>query len=127
MFTTTCEGQQTLFEGIDDAHPLLSRCVELPLARRVGITKRVHGHGFRHTGAVELVREGVPVPQIQQQLGHASLSMTQRYLQGLQPEETIRRIRKRKWNVHRTRVQRPTQGDYKAYRQHVKRRKRANT
>ncbi len=34
IFTTTIEGQQTLFEGIDDSHPLLSRCVELPLARR---------------------------------------------------------------------------------------------
>jgi replication-associated recombination protein RarA len=34
IFTTTCEGQQALFEGIDDSHPLLSRCVELPLARR---------------------------------------------------------------------------------------------
>jgi len=34
IFTTTIEGEQTLFEGIDDSHPLLSRCVELPLARR---------------------------------------------------------------------------------------------
>jgi DNA polymerase-3 subunit gamma/tau len=34
VFTTTVEGQGALFEGIDDAHPLLSRCVELPLARR---------------------------------------------------------------------------------------------
>ena len=32
--TTTIEGQDALFEGIDDAHPLLSRCIELPLARR---------------------------------------------------------------------------------------------
>ncbi len=34
VFTTTIDGQESLFEGIDDAHPLLSRCVELPLARR---------------------------------------------------------------------------------------------
>ena len=34
LFTTTCDGQEALFEGIDDAHPLLSRCVELALARR---------------------------------------------------------------------------------------------
>jgi len=33
-FTTTCDGQEALFDGIDDAHPLLSRCVHLPLARR---------------------------------------------------------------------------------------------
>jgi len=34
LFTTTCDGQDALFEGMDDAHPLLSRCTELPLARR---------------------------------------------------------------------------------------------
>ena len=34
IFTTTCEGQQSLFEGVDDSHPLLSRCVQLPLSRR---------------------------------------------------------------------------------------------
>ncbi len=34
LFTTTIEGEQTLFEGVDDSHPLLSRCVELPMARR---------------------------------------------------------------------------------------------
>jgi replication-associated recombination protein RarA len=34
IFTTTSEGQESLFEDQIDAHPLLSRCVELPLARR---------------------------------------------------------------------------------------------
>ena len=34
IFTTTVEGEQTLFDGCDDSHPLLSRCQELPLARR---------------------------------------------------------------------------------------------
>lgn len=34
IFTTTVDGQQSLFEGIADSHPLLSRCVDLPLARR---------------------------------------------------------------------------------------------
>ncbi len=33
-FTTTCEGQDSLFEDYDDASPLLSRCVRLDLARR---------------------------------------------------------------------------------------------
>ena len=32
-FTTTCEGQEALFEGCDDSSPLLSRCIEIPLAR----------------------------------------------------------------------------------------------
>jgi hypothetical protein len=34
IFTTTCEGQDALFEDYDDASPLLSRCVRLDLARR---------------------------------------------------------------------------------------------
>lgn len=34
IFTTTCEGQEALFEDYDDASPLLSRCLRLDLARR---------------------------------------------------------------------------------------------
>ena len=34
VFTTTAEGQAALFEGCDDASPLLSRCLRLDLARR---------------------------------------------------------------------------------------------
>ena len=38
IFTTTNSGQQSLFDDQIDAHPLLSRCVDLPLARR-GLTR----------------------------------------------------------------------------------------
>lgn len=34
IFTTTNDGQESLFEEKIDVHPLLSRCVELPLSRR---------------------------------------------------------------------------------------------
>ena len=34
IFTTTSEGQAKLFADMDDAHPLLSRCAVIPLARR---------------------------------------------------------------------------------------------
>ncbi len=34
VFTTTCDGQESLFEDNIDAHPLLSRCAVLPLSRR---------------------------------------------------------------------------------------------
>ncbi len=34
VFTTTTDGQEGLFEDQVDAHPLLSRCVDLPLSRR---------------------------------------------------------------------------------------------
>lgn len=33
IFTTTDDGAEALFDGID-AHPLLSRCIELPMSRR---------------------------------------------------------------------------------------------
>ena len=34
VFTTTTDGQEGLFDEHVDAHPLLSRCVDLPLSRR---------------------------------------------------------------------------------------------
>lgn len=34
VFTTTIEGQESLFEDCDDSSPLLSRCLRLDLARR---------------------------------------------------------------------------------------------
>jgi len=34
IFTTTKDGEDSLFEDCDDAHPLLSRCVRIDLARR---------------------------------------------------------------------------------------------
>ena len=34
VFTTTSEGQQSLFEDMEDASPLLSRCLRLDLSRR---------------------------------------------------------------------------------------------
>jgi replication-associated recombination protein RarA len=33
-FTTTCEGQEAMFEDYDDASPLLCRCLRLDLGRR---------------------------------------------------------------------------------------------
>jgi DNA polymerase III subunit gamma/tau len=36
VFTTTVEGQKSLFEDYDDASPLLSRCLLVPLSARVG-------------------------------------------------------------------------------------------
>jgi DNA polymerase-3 subunit gamma/tau len=34
LFTTTADGQESLFDDQIDAHPLLSRCIQLPLSRR---------------------------------------------------------------------------------------------
>jgi site-specific recombinase XerD len=67
------------------------------LAAKVGIDKRVHPHGLRHTLAFELMMEGVPVPIIQRQLGHASLATTQRYLDHIAPKDVIDAMQARTW------------------------------
>ena len=67
------------------------------LARKAGVDKRVHPHGLRHTHAFELMMEGVPMPIIQSQLGHASLATTDTYLAHIAPKQVIETIRKREW------------------------------
>jgi len=67
------------------------------LARQVGIGKRVHPHGLRHTHAYELMMEGVEMPIIQRQLGHVSLATTAIYLNHIAPKQVIETMRKREW------------------------------
>lgn len=69
------------------------------LASKVGIEKRVHPHALRHTMAFELAMEGVPVPVIQKQLGHASLATTQRYLDHIAPKDLVEAMRRREWEL----------------------------
>lgn len=65
------------------------------LAVKAGIDKRVHPHGFRHTHASELAREGVGINIIQRQLGHSDLATTARYIDHLAPWEVVDAIRNR--------------------------------
>jgi site-specific recombinase XerD len=65
------------------------------LADRAGIEKRVHPHALRHTHAAELAEEGVPMPIIQQQLGHSNLATTSRYLAHIRPQQVIDAMRRR--------------------------------
>jgi len=67
------------------------------LARQAGIAKRVHPHGLRHTHAYELMMEGVAMPIIQRQLGHASLATTDTYLSHIAPKQVIDAITNREW------------------------------
>jgi integrase len=46
--------------------------------------------------ALELLHEGIPLPLIQRQLGHAYLSTTGTYLEGISSEEIIGAIHGRK-------------------------------
>lgn len=65
------------------------------LGERAGIEKRVHPHGLRHTHAFELAGEGIDLRSIKAQLGHASLSVTARYVEHLNPRELLAPIRER--------------------------------
>jgi hypothetical protein len=51
---------------------------------------------LRHAHAVELLHEGIALPLIQRQLGHAYLSTTGTYLEGISSEEIIGAIHGRK-------------------------------
>ena len=80
-------------------HPSYVRTLLPRLAAKAGIDKRVHPHGLRHTLAFELMMEGLPVPIIQKQLGHANLATTQRYLDHIAPTDVIEAMQQRAWSV----------------------------
>jgi len=63
------------------------------LARRAGISKRVHAHGLRHSGACEMRRAGVDIGIISKALGHASIATTARYLDHIEPTLVIDAMR----------------------------------
>ncbi len=67
------------------------------LATKAGIEKAVRCHGLRHTFAAELCREGVPLNQIQQALGHSNAATTSRYLDHVAPEAMLATLRSREW------------------------------
>lgn len=48
-------------------------------AERAGITKNVHPHLFRHTFATHLLDHGADLRVIQEMLGHATITSTDRY------------------------------------------------
>jgi integrase len=54
-------------------------------------------HQLRHTCAVELVNEGVPVNVISAWLGHASSGVTSRYLDHIQPAQVVEVAKRRAW------------------------------
>jgi integrase len=78
-------------------HDAYVRAVLHALGRRVGIPKRVHPHGFRHTLACELIREGFGITDVQAQLGHSNVATTATYLKGLGADEAFEKVAERKW------------------------------
>ena len=66
------------------------------VAARAGVRRRFAPHQLRHTHAVEMAREGVPLVVIQRQLGHANLGITSIYLQGIDNAEIIDTVHARR-------------------------------
>jgi integrase/recombinase XerD len=60
------------------------------------VRRRFAPHQLRHAHAVELAREGVPLPVIQRQLGHAHVGVTSTYLQGIDMTEIIATVHARR-------------------------------
>lgn len=61
---------------------LTKRSIERYVAKagiEAGLTKHVHPHLFRHTRAMALLRQDVPLDKIQKLLGHESIATTQIY------------------------------------------------
>jgi site-specific recombinase XerD len=66
------------------------------VAIEAGVRRRLAPHRLRHAHAVELLHEGIPLPLIRRQLGHAYLSTTGTYVQGISSEEIISTIHARR-------------------------------
>lgn len=67
------------------------------LAAAAHIEKRVHPHGLRHTYAAYLAEQGVPVHHIRRMLGHSSLAVTERYIDHLNPWQSVEVVRSVSW------------------------------
>jgi integrase/recombinase XerD len=67
------------------------------LARQAGLTRRVSPHSLRHTRAREWADAGLPVHQVRDLLGHASLATTDNYLRSLGSERYMAGARDDDW------------------------------
>ena len=88
-----------VIDGATRGRPWSATAVRAELRRfalAAGVRRRFAPHQLRHAHAVELAREGVPLPVIQRQLGHSYVSTTSVYLQGINTEEIISAIQARR-------------------------------
>ena len=61
-----------------------------------GVRRRFAPHQLRHAHAVEMARQGIPLPVIQRQLGHTNIGITSVYLQGIDTSEIIDTVHARR-------------------------------
>lgn len=59
------------------------------VAEACDFEKRLAPHQLRHTLAIGLLNDGVPLPHISRQLGHSNIATTDTYLRGISPQEVI--------------------------------------
>jgi integrase/recombinase XerD len=70
-----------LFEGASGGQysPSSLRTILKKAAIQAGITQRVHLHQLRHSYATHLIEQGEDITKVQEILGHADVTTTQRY------------------------------------------------
>ena len=95
--------------GIDPSAPLFCTLAGEPLkaayvrellprlARRAGISKRVHPLALRYANAAELAEEGLPAPMIDRHLGVAPVGAARRYRRPVGDQEVAAAIAGREW------------------------------
>jgi len=84
----TCDPDQYIFRGRSAGRHLSTRMVELVVGRareRADIARPVCVMTLRHSYAVNRLENGVSLPRVQQELGHASIRTTERYTRCLAP------------------------------------------
>jgi len=59
-------------------------------AKKAGIKKRIYPHLFRHSDAIERLRQTGNPKALQLHLGHSSIKMTMRYLSTLSQEDAVK-------------------------------------
>jgi hypothetical protein len=96
---TSYESRSCVIVGPTRGHAWSASAARLELHRvaiEAGVRRRFAPHQLRHAHAVELLHEGIALPLIQRQLGHAYLSTTGTYLQGISSEEIISAVHARR-------------------------------